>query len=103
MPPAPPAEPPCAAGCGAQPYLRCALAHVMLPNGGFVHHVRASRLSSHVQEEETSMGRRLILSVLLGTLIAGCAGVQHAERPEGPFEMALLATAETRGELEPCG
>ncbi len=49
------------------------------------------------------MNRRLILTILLGMLIAGCAGVQRAERPEGPFEIALMATAETRGELEPCG
>lgn len=49
------------------------------------------------------MNRRLILSILLGIAIAGCAGVQHVERPEGPFEIALMATAETRGELEPCG
>lgn len=36
-------------------------------------------------------------------LLAGCAGVQRAERPEGPFDIALLAVTDTRGELEPCG
>jgi hypothetical protein len=49
------------------------------------------------------MNRRLIFSILLGMMIAGCAGVRHAERPEGAFEIALLATTGTRGELEPCG
>ena len=49
------------------------------------------------------MNRRLISALLLGVVIAGCAGVEYADRPEGPFEIALLATTETRGELEPCG
>ena len=49
------------------------------------------------------MRRRLLLLVLAGLLAAGCAGVRHAERPEGAYEIALLATTATRGELEPCG
>ena len=49
------------------------------------------------------MNRRLLFLALAGLTIAGCAGVKHAERPEGAFEIALLATTGTRGELEPCG
>jgi hypothetical protein len=47
--------------------------------------------------------RRLLLVVLVGLILAGCAGVQRVERPEGPFEIAILAVSDTRGELEPCG
>jgi len=36
-------------------------------------------------------------------LAAGCALVQRVEEPEGPYEIALLAVTDTRGELEPCG
>ncbi|MBD3348670.1 MAG: hypothetical protein GF400_05695 [Candidatus Eisenbacteria bacterium] len=49
------------------------------------------------------MNRRLIAGLLAGVVIAGCAGVEYAERPDGPFDIAILATTETRGELEPCG
>ena len=49
------------------------------------------------------MKRKLLLLIIAGVTIAGCAGVKHAERPEGAFEVALLATSGTRGELEPCG
>ena len=50
------------------------------------------------------MNRRLLFLVLAGFIIvAGCAGVRREERPEGAFEIALLATTGTRGELEPCG
>jgi hypothetical protein len=47
--------------------------------------------------------RRAVFVVLGALLVAGCATVEHAERPAGPFQVALLATADTRGELEPCG
>jgi hypothetical protein len=47
--------------------------------------------------------RRLLWVVLVGLLIAGCAAVQRVERPEGPFQIAILAVTDTRGELEPCG
>ena len=36
-------------------------------------------------------------------LAAGCAVVQRAEQPDGPYEIAVLAVTDTRGELEPCG
>ncbi|MBD3366735.1 MAG: hypothetical protein GF405_01010 [Candidatus Eisenbacteria bacterium] len=49
------------------------------------------------------MNRRLIAAVFLGVLIAGCAGVDYVQRPDGPFELAILATSDTRGEIEPCG
>ena len=45
----------------------------------------------------------LLVVVLAGLIIAGCAGVKQAESPEGPFEIAMLAVTDTRGELEPCG
>ena len=47
--------------------------------------------------------RTLILAVLAGLFIAGCAGTERGERVEGPFQIAILATTDTRGELEPCG
>ena len=47
--------------------------------------------------------RKLFLVALAGFMIAGCAVVQRAERPDGPFEIAILAVTDTRGELEPCG
>jgi nitrous oxide reductase accessory protein NosL len=47
--------------------------------------------------------RKLLLVVLAGLLLAGCAAVQRVERPEQPFEIALLAVTNTMGELEPCG
>ena len=64
---------------------------------------RSDEGSFYLQEADVSMKRKLILSILLGLFIAGCAGVQHADVPEGPFAIALLVTTETRGELEPCG
>ncbi|MFH1689296.1 MAG: hypothetical protein ABIE42_03560 [Candidatus Eisenbacteria bacterium] len=47
--------------------------------------------------------RRVFFILLAGLIMAGCAMVQRAERPEGPFEIAILAVSDTRGELEPCG
>ncbi|MCK4512159.1 hypothetical protein KAW64_10490 [bacterium] len=47
--------------------------------------------------------RNLLLVVIVVVLAAGCAVVQRAERPDGPFEIAILAVTDTRGELEPCG
>jgi len=47
--------------------------------------------------------RTIFLAALAAVIAAGCAGVQRVERIEGPFEIALLATTDTRGELEPCG
>jgi hypothetical protein len=41
--------------------------------------------------------------LLVGATIAGCAGMERAARPDEPFELAILATSDTRGELEPCG
>lgn len=42
----------------------------------------------------------LVIAVLV---LAGCATVQTVETPDGPFEIAILATTDTRGNLEPCG
>jgi hypothetical protein len=56
-----------------------------------------------IQEVHVLLKRTLVLAVLAGLLIAGCAGTERAERVEGPFQIAILATADTRGELEPCG
>ena len=47
--------------------------------------------------------RNLVLVALVVMLAAGCAVVQKAEQPDGPFEVAILAVTDTRGELEPCG
>ena len=47
--------------------------------------------------------RKLLLVALVVMLGAGCAVVQRAEQPEGPYEIAVLAVSDTRGELEPCG
>jgi hypothetical protein len=47
--------------------------------------------------------RKILVATLAAMVAAGCAGVQRVEQVEGPFEIALLATADTRGELEPCG
>jgi hypothetical protein len=55
------------------------------------------------QEVNVSLHRKFLLILLTGALVAGCAGIQRVERPEGPFEIAILAVADTRGELEPCG
>jgi hypothetical protein len=55
------------------------------------------------QEVDVFPYRRLFLVALAGFMIAGCAVVQRAERPDGPFEIAILAVSDTRGELEPCG
>lgn len=49
-------------------------------------------------------GRNITVLVLATAILAGCAGVQQqVEQVEGPFEVALLATSDMRGELEPCG
>jgi len=50
--------------------------------------------------------RRSLLILLVGLLIAGCTATQRVEepaRPVGPFDVAILAVSDTRGELEPCG
>ncbi len=49
------------------------------------------------------LSRNLLLAALVVMLAAGCAVVQKVEQPEGPFEVAILAVTDTRGELEPCG
>ena len=55
------------------------------------------------EEVHVLFKRTLILAVLAGLFIAGCAGTERGERVEGPFQIAILATTDTRGELEPCG
>jgi len=46
----------------------------------------------------------VLLVGLIALVSAGCApSVKEAARPEGPFELAILATSDTRGEIEPCG
>jgi len=50
--------------------------------------------------------RRLLLILVVGLIVAGCAVTQRTEEPErpvGPFDVAILAVSDTRGELEPCG
>jgi hypothetical protein len=48
--------------------------------------------------------RCITLLALTTAILAGCAWVQQpVEQVEGPFEIALMATTDTRGELEPCG
>jgi len=49
------------------------------------------------------LDRRAVLVLLAALLVAGCAMVERVERPSGPFEIAVFATTDTRGELEPCG
>jgi hypothetical protein len=56
-----------------------------------------------LQEAAVFPTRNLLLVALVVMLAAGCAVVQKVEQPEGPFEIALLAVTDTRGELEPCG
>ncbi len=60
-------------------------------------------LTRPIPEGQHPMNRRLLATLLLGIIIAGCAGVEYARRPEEPFELAILATSDTKGELEPCG
>ena len=59
--------------------------------------------SKRPQEVFVLRSRRFLFILLAGLIMAGCAVVQRAERPEGPFEIAILAVSDTRGELEPCG
>lgn len=48
--------------------------------------------------------RAIFAAILLALVTAGCAVKEHAAAPpEGPFSIAILATTDTRGELEPCG
>ena len=54
-------------------------------------------------EEEELFKRSIPLFVLLMILAAGCAVQEKPVTPDGPFEIAILATTDTRGELEPCG
>jgi hypothetical protein len=56
-----------------------------------------------LQEVAVLLTRNLLLAALVVMLAAGCAMVQRAERPTGPYEIAILAVTDTRGELEPCG
>jgi len=50
------------------------------------------------------MRRWLLLALLAVLIAAGCAGTREdVERPAGPFEVVILATTDTQGELEPCG
>jgi hypothetical protein len=44
-----------------------------------------------------------LLAVLAALIAAGCAGTREAERPDGPFQIVIVATTDTQGELEPCG
>jgi len=59
-----------------------------------------------LQEVSVFPSRRILLVLVAALLFAGCAVTQRAEeppRPEGPFDVAILAVSDTRGELEPCG
>jgi len=48
--------------------------------------------------------RAIFGAILLALVTAGCAVTEHAATPpEGPFTIAIFATTDTRGELEPCG
>lgn len=47
--------------------------------------------------------RSIPLLVLLMVLAAGCAVQEKPVTHDGPFEIAVLATTDTRGEIEPCG
>ena len=50
------------------------------------------------------LSRKVLLVGLVALVAAGCAtSMREAARPEGPFELAILATSDTRGEIEPCG
>ena len=50
------------------------------------------------------LSRKLFLVGLIALVAAGCATtMREAARPVGPFELAILATSDTRGEIEPCG
>ena len=58
---------------------------------------------SWLQEAAVFRTMNLLTMALLVVLAAGCAVVQKAEQPKGPYEIAILAVTDTRGELEPCG
>ena len=49
------------------------------------------------------MDRKAILVILVLLVAAGCAVTPKGERPDGPFDVVIFATADTRAELEPCG
>jgi hypothetical protein len=49
------------------------------------------------------MSRKAVFVVLALLVAAGCTVAPKGERPDGPFDVVLFATADTRGELEPCG
>ena len=51
------------------------------------------------------MIRRAIFVVagVLVILTGGCAVQEKPATPSGPFEIAILVTTDTRGEVEPCG
>ena len=46
---------------------------------------------------------RAALAVSLLAVLVGCMGSPQVEQPAGPFSIAIFATTDTRGELEPCG
>lgn len=47
--------------------------------------------------------RAIFAAILMALVAAGCAVQEHAAAPDGPFSIAIFATTDTRGELEPCG
>jgi len=49
------------------------------------------------------VSRKTVLAFLVLVVAAGCTMAPGDERPDGPFDIVLFATADTRGELEPCG
>jgi hypothetical protein len=62
-----------------------------------------STTRSFPKEGGSLIRRKVIVATLAVVIASGCAGVQRVEEVEGPFEIALMATTDTRGELEPCG
>ena len=49
------------------------------------------------------MSRKAILAILALLVAAGCTMTPRGGRPDGPFDVVVFATADTRGEIEPCG
>ncbi len=60
-------------------------------------------LGSPRRRRRDVLRRAIFVAILLVLVTAGCAVKEHAAAPEGPFSVAILATTDTRGELEPCG
>jgi uncharacterized protein YceK len=68
--------------------------------------VESISLQLRLQEAEVLLIRNLLLIVVVALLVGGCAIMRKAEEPKmpvGPFDIAILAVSDTRGELEPCG